>query len=32
MRLQLESLKTDGYTSFVVVEEGSVSEARPLRD
>ncbi|MGC9960278.1 MAG: ATP phosphoribosyltransferase regulatory subunit [Acidimicrobiales bacterium] len=32
MRLQLESLKTDGYTSFVVVEDDSVSEARPLRD
>ena len=31
-RLQLEALKTEGYTSFVVVEAGSVTEERPLRD
>jgi histidyl-tRNA synthetase len=32
MRLQLEALKEGGYSSFVVVEGGSTSEERPLRD
>ncbi|HXY43513.1 MAG TPA: ATP phosphoribosyltransferase regulatory subunit [Acidimicrobiales bacterium] len=30
-RLQLESLQKEGYTSFVVVEAGSVSQERPIR-
>jgi histidyl-tRNA synthetase len=32
MRQQLNSLKSEGYTSFVVLEGGSVSEERPLLD
>jgi hypothetical protein len=32
MRLQLDALKEEGYSSFVVVEGGSSSEERPLRD
>jgi histidyl-tRNA synthetase len=32
MRLQLEALKNEGYTSFTVVEAGTASEERSLRD
>jgi histidyl-tRNA synthetase len=32
MRLQLDALKEAGYSSFVVVEGGSTSPERPLRD
>jgi histidyl-tRNA synthetase len=32
MKLQLDSLKAEGYTSFVVLDGDSVSEERPLRD
>jgi histidyl-tRNA synthetase len=32
MRLQLESLNAEGYSSFVVIEGGAVSEQRPLRN
>ena len=31
-RLQLDSLKREGYTSFVVIEDDSVPQPRPLRD
>jgi histidyl-tRNA synthetase len=32
MKLQLDSLKAEGYSSFVVLEGDSVSEERALRD
>jgi histidyl-tRNA synthetase len=32
MTLQLQGLKDEGYTSFVVVEGGSAGDERPLRD
>ncbi len=31
MRVQLDSLKNEGYSSFVMMDAGSLSEERPLR-
>jgi hypothetical protein len=32
MKVQLDALKAEGYSSFVVLEGDLVSEERPLRD
>jgi hypothetical protein len=32
LKLQLDALKQEGYSSFILAEVNSVSEERPLRD